>query len=116
VAQGVVRGQEAHHGGARDLACASSRLWEVSRLRVIRRRRWCTSSSGTAGEGLGLYCITEGCVWWWLRSWPWGRADGIKITALKIEGVKSTPGPPDERPQTMIGGSDAPQLENTPSP
>ncbi len=27
----------------------------------------------------------------------WGRADGIEITALKTEGDKGTPGPPDKR-------------------
>jgi hypothetical protein len=55
-----------------------------------------------------------------------GRADGIKITALKIEGVKSTPGPPDgpswkERLRDIQGStthndwsSDAPHTENTP--
>jgi hypothetical protein len=54
-------------------------------------------SSEAQAEGLRLDCITEGWVCWRLRSSPWGRADGIKITALKIEGVKGTPVPPDER-------------------
>jgi hypothetical protein len=52
-------------------------------------------SSGARAENLRLNCITEGRAWWRLRSSPRGRADGIKITALKIEGVKGTPGPPD---------------------
>jgi hypothetical protein len=73
-------------------------------------------SSEAQAESLRLYCITEGCVRWRLRSSPWGRADGIETTALKIEGVKGTPGPPDKRtakgvrdtpenrPHTTIGG------------
>jgi hypothetical protein len=59
-------------------------------------------SSGARAEDLRLNCITEGPAGWWLHSSPWGRADGIKITALKIEGVKSTPGPPDGRPRQRM--------------